>query len=455
MAGGAWSVDLCSVRRLVDHQAVTVALDSEPDRDMDVIECVLDRVEGPVATLRVTRSKSCGLKRMTYGALGFLTFDHRGAPVALRGVARAVPEDATVEFVVVDGVGLVNSQSSAAPGTGSLRAESSLERFFGYLAARDRGGAIAYATRLLDDGLSAGELILDVLVPAQASVGLHWERNEWSVEMEHVATEITEAVLAVVGARAHALANRGRLVVVCAETERHALPARMISELLRFEGFIVAFLGSATRPDSLTGFLSTFTPDALVVSCSIAMNLPSVVSILTAATEAGVPALCGGHAFGNDESRARALGASGWAPDLDSAVEIIDRWGAQPPRRVSQRAAGAAAAGSLELAHRSLVERCVAAHTDDLTPQTRASAQWWRREFDAILRFLTAAVLLDDDSILTEFTAWLHQRSRVEPQAYSDIGSLFATMSDVLASRCPAESALLRAQIDATADLVR
>ena len=243
--------------------------------------------------------------------------------------------------------------------------------------------------------------------------------------------------------------------MVCAETERHTLPARMVAELLRFEGFIVVFLGAATRPGSLAGFLSAFKPDALVVSCSIAMNLPSVVPILTAASDARVPALCGGHGFGDDDSRASLLGAAGWAPDLVTAVEIIDRWQAQPPEPAAQHAGEASRAESLELAHRSLVERCVAAHAADLNAQANARPEWWRREFDAILRYLTAAVLLDDDSILTEFTAWLHQRYRVEPDAYSDIGSLLATVSEALASERPAESALLRAQINPTADLAR
>ena len=272
--------------------------------------------------------------------------------------------------------------------------------------------------------------------------------------MEHIATEITEAVLAVVGTQAQAAPGRGRLVVVCAETERHSLPARMIAELLRFDGFIVVFLGSATRPESLTGFLSTFRPDALIVSCSVAMNLPSVVAMLTAAANAGVPALCGGRAFGSDESRALRLGASGWAPDLDAAIEIIDRWGSQPPQRVSMRAAAVATAESLELARRSLVERCLAAKARDRTSKTVASADWRRREIDATLRFLAATILLDDHSILTDFIAWLHERARVEPQAYSDVGSLFATMSDVLALERPAESALLRAQINATGQLL-
>ncbi len=205
----------------------------------------------------------------------------------------------------------VPSRGSSPASVGQFsEAGSSLERFVGYLSAGDHRGAIGYATQLLDQGTSAGELVLRLLVPAQATVGLNWERGEWSIVMEHAATEITEAVLAVAGARASTAPDRGRLVVICAETERHTLPARMIAELLRFQGFVVVFLGSATRPDSLTGFLSTFKPDALIVSCSVAINLPSVVPMVTAAADAGVPALCGGRAFGADEHRARQLGAS-------------------------------------------------------------------------------------------------------------------------------------------------
>ena len=154
MPGGAGRSIVLGVRRLVEHQAVAVALDLEPDRDEDVVDCVFERMTGQVATLRVTRSKSRAMKRLAGGALGFLTFDQHGGTVALRGAARAMLGGAAVEFVVVDGVGVLQTGSSPVPETGVSRAESSLERFVGYLKAGDSDGAIDLATRLLDNGLA-------------------------------------------------------------------------------------------------------------------------------------------------------------------------------------------------------------------------------------------------------------------------------------------------------------
>jgi hypothetical protein len=131
---------------------------------------------------------------------------------------------------------------------------------------------------------------------------------------------------------------------------------------------------------------------------------------------------------------------------------MIDRWCSHRPRRVSIPPPPVPAVESLILARQSLVERCLEAQARDRAAGMVASVDWWRREIDATLRFLTATVLLEDPSILTDFTAWLCERARVEPQAYADTGALFATMSDVLASECPAESALLRAQINITPD---
>jgi len=93
------------MHRLVKDQAVTIALDSELDRAVDAIECGFEGSQGIVGTLCVRRATSCAVERLTGGALGLLTFDHHGAPVALRGAAHASRDGAAVEFVVLDRVG--------------------------------------------------------------------------------------------------------------------------------------------------------------------------------------------------------------------------------------------------------------------------------------------------------------------------------------------------------------
>ncbi len=149
------------------------------------------------------------------------------------------------ELAVADDLWNVSFDGSSAS---RVRVSDPLERFVAHLETADRRGAIRYAEELLDDGLSAAELVLDVLVPAQATVGLNWARGAWSVEMEHIATDITGAVLAVAGVRADPRPDRGRLVVVCAETERHSLPAPRRSASLRPRSCSKTSRSSPTSP---------------------------------------------------------------------------------------------------------------------------------------------------------------------------------------------------------------
>ncbi|MGA2015258.1 MAG: PilZ domain-containing protein [Solirubrobacteraceae bacterium] len=88
------------MRRLIDHQIVTVDLD-----DRGRFDCIVGLARSPVATLIPLAELTADLQDgLTPGGLGFLTFDHRGSPIALRGVARAVHGGEAVEFVVTDGV---------------------------------------------------------------------------------------------------------------------------------------------------------------------------------------------------------------------------------------------------------------------------------------------------------------------------------------------------------------
>jgi PAS domain S-box-containing protein len=135
------------MRRLVGHQELTIALDSEGGYgDGELVDCVLERVRGPVATVAACGEVGARVRdRLRAGALAFLTFEHFGASVALRGAARAVSDGAAIEFVVLDGV---------------------------ELAERRKGPRVALETRvravLLADGVSAAAI--DTLT-ADLSIG--------------------------------------------------------------------------------------------------------------------------------------------------------------------------------------------------------------------------------------------------------------------------------------------
>ena len=101
------------MRRLVKNQAVRVDLDAKVDWEADCIECRVQSIHGPVATLAPADEVPSGVQnRLSAGSLCFLTFTHGRAPVALRGVALAVADSEQIEFVVVDGIQVAERRSA-------------------------------------------------------------------------------------------------------------------------------------------------------------------------------------------------------------------------------------------------------------------------------------------------------------------------------------------------------
>jgi PilZ domain len=101
------------MRRLVKNQAVRVDLDAKVDWEVDSIECRVQSIQGPVATLSPEGDIADSVQtRLTSGSLCFLTFEHGRAPVALRGVALKAADRDELEFVVVDGIQVAERRSA-------------------------------------------------------------------------------------------------------------------------------------------------------------------------------------------------------------------------------------------------------------------------------------------------------------------------------------------------------
>lgn len=82
-----------------------ITLDGEQE-EPDVLACVFAEAQGSVATVVPREELRARVQdRLATGALGFMTFQHRGATVGLRGITRALSEHA-LQFAVVDGVEL-------------------------------------------------------------------------------------------------------------------------------------------------------------------------------------------------------------------------------------------------------------------------------------------------------------------------------------------------------------
>ncbi|WNV87281.1 cobalamin-dependent protein [Umezawaea sp. Da 62-37] len=225
------------------------------------------------------------------------------------------------------------------------------------LSEVDGEAAVAVVLGLIADGADPLAVLVDVVAAGQRRVGERWQRGEWSVAREHAATGVSVLATEAIARHAERVpVTRGRVLVACAEREWHLLPALVISTAMRLHGWDTVLLGASTSPARLSQYLQDVGPDATAVSCSVLGALPTTRRFVEASTTAGVPILVGGSAFGPDDRRAVALGATAWAPDAHGAVALLDHLPAVVPKAVPLRGDRFVEQAAVELGHNRLVE---------------------------------------------------------------------------------------------------
>ncbi|HEY2317818.1 MAG TPA: PilZ domain-containing protein [Solirubrobacteraceae bacterium] len=160
-----------------------VDLDAKVDWEVDSIQCRVQSIQGPVATLIPDGEIDDSVQtRLTSGSLCFLTFEHGRAPVALRGVALKAAERDELEFVVVDGIQVAERRSAErTPLVTAVKA-----------APVESGGSLGEPVATVTSNLSMG----GALLLKRPGLG---EVSKWHLELflpgdpEHV---YCEAVLA-------------------------------------------------------------------------------------------------------------------------------------------------------------------------------------------------------------------------------------------------------------------
>ncbi|MGE2717179.1 cobalamin B12-binding domain-containing protein [Mycolicibacterium litorale] len=289
-----------------------------------------------------------------------------------------------------------------------------LARYEAALAADDAAAARTLVEQLLADGMDPVTVLTDVVARTQRTVGTRWQRGEWSVAQEHAATAISVAATRAVSRHVRMTPpTRGPVLVACSEREWHALPAMIIDCALRANGWDSTLLGAATSPMRLNQHLQDLGPEAVAVSCSVLGALPTTRRFIEASTAAGVPIAVGGPAFGYDDVRARALGATAWAATAQGAVDVVAGLPAVVPPAPPLPAGPAGEQALLEVDHRRLVDAmrvrwsvsAAAGPVEDASPGDLADVA--ADVLHQVLHAVAAALLTGDSRTISETSWWI------------------------------------------------
>ncbi|MFE0037524.1 B12-binding domain-containing protein [Streptomyces sp. NPDC059015] len=286
--------------------------------------------------------------------------------------------------------------------------------------ARDEPTAAQAVFDLLDSGLAAEDVLLEVIAPVQHRVGVEWAAGRITVAQEHAATAVHDRIIA---AMAHRPGPRSRepgatgmsVTVACVEGEWHALPARILAETLRLRGHTVDFLGAQVPTPHLIAHLHRTAPDVVALSSSLPTRLPTAHAAITAVQATGVPVLAGGAAFAPDGRYARRLGADAWAAEAREAAEVLGRGLSRPhvdaarpavedlPHLIDQEYT------MVSRGKRQLVKNTLAGLERRL-PAMRSYGEAERErtaeDVAHIVDFLAAALYIDDVRLFTGFLDW-------------------------------------------------
>ncbi|MFF9499691.1 B12-binding domain-containing protein [Streptomyces sp. NPDC014656] len=298
-------------------------------------------------------------------------------------------------------------------------------RLWEALRARDEAAATAAVLDARDEGVPAEALLLDVIGSVQARLGGEWAAGRVGVAQEHAATAIQDRVVAALALRSPAPpAGTGdhrepggpprRVTVACVDGEWHALPARLLAEVLRGRGFLVDYLGAHVPTPHLVAHLHQTGTDVVALSSSLPVRLPTAHAAVTAVQAVGLPVLVGGAAFGPDGRYARLLGADGWAPDARAAADLlaVGPWRPGEPRTDSTGGLPHLSDQEYTLVTRArprLVGQVLRGLEDTLPAM--ASYDERQRERTAediahIVDFLAASLYADDAELFTGFVTW-------------------------------------------------
>jgi methanogenic corrinoid protein MtbC1 len=151
-------------------------------------------------------------------------------------------------------------------------------QYFAALLRGDMRRCNAIVTGLLEKNIDIATLYTELFQKALYQVGELWEANRISVAVEHLATAITERMLAVVYPTllSGVKANGRKALISCSVNEYHQIGARMVADIMETKGWDVCFLGANTPADAMLQMIEERPPEILGLSISIYFNMASL-----------------------------------------------------------------------------------------------------------------------------------------------------------------------------------
>lgn len=137
--------------------------------------------------------------------------------------------------------------------------------------------------------MTTPQLYQRVITPAMHEIGVLWQRGALTVADEHLATALTNRVLAALrgppgerrgaGDGAGGERSRGRALLAAVEGERHALGLRMAADVLEDAGYEALYLGVDVPTEALLRAVESLSPDLVGLAATLSSLAPRLEAV--------------------------------------------------------------------------------------------------------------------------------------------------------------------------------
>lgn len=159
-------------------------------------------------------------------------------------------------------------------------------------AARAVEGRESDCFRLVDRAITSGNDIValyqDLITPAMGFVGAWWTDGQIDVGQEHLATGITERIMArVVQLYPTHKRHDGVAVLGCPEGNHHTVGLRMVGDYMKIQGWQVMFLGGNLPSHAFVAAVRRHGAKVALIGCGSIESLDSTVELIRSLRESG------------------------------------------------------------------------------------------------------------------------------------------------------------------------
>lgn len=192
----------------------------------------------------------------------------------------------------------------------------------------NRGAARDLIFAVLDRGIDASDIYLQVFQQSQIEVGRLWQTNQISVAQEHFCTAATLQIMTQVLGRVSGAVQRNgrRLVATCVGGDLHEVGIRIVSDFFELNGWDTYYLGADTPVDDVISAALMNRAHVLAVSVTMTYHLAAVEKLFTSVRSDprchSLRILVGGHPFNATPDLWRKVGADGFAADAHQALTV-------------------------------------------------------------------------------------------------------------------------------------